>query len=58
MVFSFSLVVLSKRFVLLVCSTISLESLAGISLDCVSGEIASSIYLITSSDGLASVSLD
>ena len=58
MVFSFSLVVLSKRFVLLVCSTISLENLAGISLDCVSVEAASSIFLIISSGGIASVSLD
>jgi len=54
MVFSFSLVVLLKRFVLLVCSTISLENLAGISLDCVSGEVASSIFLITSSGGVVS----
>ena len=51
MVFSFSLVVLSKRFVLLVCSTISPENLAGIFLDCVSGEIASSVFSISSLDG-------
>jgi hypothetical protein len=58
MVFSFSLVVLSKRVVLLVCSTISPDDLAGISLDCVSGEVASSICSITSLDGLVRVSLD